>query len=242
MDGPDDAGRQQQRALWPCPARSLTPAPPSDDSLVTSRSRRDYSGSPASRERASSIDSTPGRWRRAGEAGQRGPPTIPRRSHSKLGKRNNCTQRLGPRARRIVVVVIPTLSSPARETGRTRGHCCCGRAPARRFDGPGAGACRPRSVTGDFGVTREWSSRPPSAVVRVATRRAAGASPSRGHLMDQRRGVEPPQLFLQSLAPAVMEPVNGALGPAHALGDLAGGEADDVAQEHDLALLVGERP
>src|SRR4051794_23363555 len=48
------------------------------------------------------------------------------------------------------------------------------------------------------------------------------------------------QLRLQGAPAAVMQPVDRGLGPAEPVGDLARREAHDVAQDDDVALLVGQ--
>ena len=56
-----------------------------------------------------------------------------------------------------------------------------------------------------------------------------------------RCGIKALQLALKCTPTAVVEPVNRALGAAHAVGDLARGKTHDVSQDDDLALVLGQR-
>src|SRR5438552_179889 len=53
-------------------------------------------------------------------------------------------------------------------------------------------------------------------------------------------GLEPLQFALEGSAAAVVQAVDRAFAAVHAVGDLAGSQSDDVAQEDHLALLVGQ--
>ncbi len=50
-----------------------------------------------------------------------------------------------------------------------------------------------------------------------------------------------PELLLDRAAAAVMKAVDRVLGAAEPLGDLAGGEAHEVTQHDDGALILGQR-
>ena len=56
-----------------------------------------------------------------------------------------------------------------------------------------------------------------------------------------RRAPHVTKLTLERLATAVVQAVNGRLGPAHAPADLRRREPDDVPHQHDLALFGGQR-
>src|SRR5947209_1710715 len=59
--------------------------------------------------------------------------------------------------------------------------------------------------------------------------------------MRERNRVEPDELLLQGAPAAVVQAMNGALGAADAVSDLARGQPDDVPEDDHLALLIRER-
>ena len=72
----------------------------------------------------------------------------------------------------------------------------------------------------------------PTAAAAAALSRESSSSAGAG------RGLKPRELSLQRSAPAMMQTVDRAFAAPHAIRNLAGCQADHVAEHHNLTLLV----
>ena len=141
----------------------------------------------------------------------------PQRQRERLGAGGHADGVLGARSRRRT------------RPRRPRARCPCVKAPLL--------ATRPTTASSSSSSAGSaWSSR-----VIGMRGGAAGVAGAHAALQHGRRAVALGEHGAQGAAAAVVEAVDRRLGLAHARRDLAGAQADEVAQHDHLALVAGQR-
>ena len=233
---PDRASAARDRRPPPSPCRWLADWCAIDlvDEDGAPRRAALHHGDPALADQARASRARILRARRGRGAAGRAPAAVAGGARRRAG-RGRLRRAPGRRAARVGAE--STLVSSGCRTGSTRRRSALAGDLARRCAGgdratpPSAAGRRPRRRGRvPRAARRPRGRRPRTRVEREASsRRVAGAEPRR---VERRLG---------RVAPAVVQAVHGVGALAEALGDLAGREAREVAQQEHGPLLVGQR-